>query len=50
MENGAQLAEEFFLNSLTLEHGTLSPSRNVDNYQSTLRNIPKDRKYKVRKL
>jgi hypothetical protein len=49
-ESGAQVAEEFFLNSLTLEHGTLRPSRNVGNYQCTLRNTPEDWKYKVCKL
>ena len=50
VESGAQGAEEFFLNRLTFEHGTLRPSRNVGKYQSTLRKIPEDRKYKVGKL
>ena len=48
--SGVQGAEEFFLNSLTLKHGTLWPSRNVGNYQSTLRKISEDRKYIVGKL
>jgi len=50
MESGAQGAEEVFLKSLTLEHETLRPSRNVCNYQSTSRKIQEDRKYKVGKL
>ena len=49
-ESGAQVAEEFFLNILIVEHGKLRPYRNVGNYQSTLRKIPEDRKYKVSKL
>ena len=48
--SGVQGAEEFFLNSLTLEYGKLRPSRNVGKYQSTLRKIPEDRKYIVGKL
>jgi hypothetical protein len=49
-ESGTQGAEEFFLNSLTLELGTLRAFRSIGNYQSTLCKIPEDRKYKVGKL
>jgi hypothetical protein len=49
-DSGAQGTEEFFLNSLTLELGTLRPFRSIGNYQSTLRKMPEVRKYKVGKL
>jgi hypothetical protein len=34
----------FFLDCLTLEGGTDRLSRNVGNYQSTLRNVPEERR------
>jgi hypothetical protein len=40
-------SKAFFLNFLTLEDGTDSffPETSVQNYHSTLRNIPKERRY-----
>jgi hypothetical protein len=35
---------DFFLDCSTPEDGTDRSSRNVENYQSTLRNIPEQRK------
>jgi hypothetical protein len=39
-----QAVEEDFLDCFSLEDGTNTLSRNVDNYQSTLRSIPEERR------
>ena len=47
---GKAVKEEFFLDGLILEDGSYRMSQNFDNHQSTLRNIPEERRFLLHRV